>query len=150
MAAEEKSDFHALVEVLAEDVRDRKASKQVPIGKAKIRTPWNPSGNPRKVKLKFKQLYQNGSRVNPDMMSEEEISLVNQLKPGRYNKRKWEVVKRRDKSIDIRVPNKTLQQRMTLKGEAKDFAAIVQKILLEQEEQATRKAKGLPDEDDDY
>jgi hypothetical protein len=150
MAAADNSELKTLVEVLVEDARDRKASKQVPLGKAKVKTPWNPSGELRKVKLKHKKFYQNGAEVNTDLMTDDEIALVNQLKPGRYNKRKWEVVKRKDKSLDVRYPNKTLQQRWQLKAEASNFSAIIQKILLEQEEQAARKKRGEADPDDDY
>jgi hypothetical protein len=150
MAAAEKSSLETLVEVLVEDARDKKASKQVPVGKAKYRTPWNPTGEIRKVKLKAKKFYQNGAEVNPDMMSDEEVTLVNQLKPGRYNKRKWEVVKRRDKSLDLRYPNRTLQQRWAMQQEGGGFSGILKKILIEQEEQAARKKRGDPDPEDDY
>lgn len=147
-SAETLKDLVGAVKSLAE--AQQSTFKKIPVHLAKARTPWNPSGERRTVKLKPTAVYQNGARLNPVMLSDEEITLLNQVKPGRYNKNKWEVVRRRDKSIDIRFANKSIEQRMEMKGEAVTLTGMLQKILIEQEAQAQRRKRGEIEEDDDY
>ena len=145
------SAFNKLLEGVREIAAEGKQGKQVPFHEAKFVTPWNPSGEPRTVVLKFPFFYQNGGRVNPDLMTDDEISLVNQLKPGRYFGGKWEVRKRRDKSLDLIYPNGTIAARMDLAREAGSITGMLQRILTEQEARADRRRKGQFDEDDaDY
>ena len=57
-------------------------------------------------------------------------------------------MKRRDGSLDFRYPNRTIEQRMELKGEAKDLTAMLQKVLIEQESIKARKKAGTYEEED--
>jgi len=104
--------------------------------------------NKRAVKLK-QPFYQNGVMVRVDQLTDEQVELVNQLKPGRFNNRKWEIVRRRDRSIDFRYPNKTIEQRMQNASQAKDLTGMLQMILTEAETQKARRKAG-EDLDDDY
>jgi len=131
----------ALVKAQNEKIRD------VPITEIRPITPWNPTGE-RRTK-KYKKFYMNGALLNPDLMSVEELDLFAQLRPGRYNSRRWEVVRRRDKSLDIRYRNKTFPQRMEMKGDAPALTDMLKKIITEQEAQAERRKRGEYDEDDD-
>jgi hypothetical protein len=131
---------------LAESTRKE---RKISVAEASKATPWNPSGKPRTVKLKPPAVYQNGARLNPVMLSDEEVTLLNQLKPGVFNHKKWVVRKRRDKSLDIQYPNKTIEARMELKGEAGNLSGMLRKILTEYEAQQERKKRGEFIEDDD-
>lgn len=97
--------------------------QQVPISKVINRTPWNPEGkkNHERVRL-TRNSFQNGIRVSPERLTEDEIRAFNKLKPGRYGppgqERKWVVVKRGDDYIDFRYPNKTIEERMELQKHA--------------------------------
>src|SRR5690606_13275297 len=68
---------------------DQGRRKQVPVHQYTPQTPWNPSGTKRRVKLKHPAVFQNGARLNPMMLSDEEIELLNRLRPGVYNRKKW-------------------------------------------------------------
>jgi hypothetical protein len=104
--------------------------------------------NKRKVKLK-QPFHQNGVLIRIDQLTDEQVELVNQLKPGRYNSRKWEIVKRRDRSIDFRYPNKTIEHRMQTASQAGDLTGMLKMILTEAETIKARRKAG-EDVDDDY
>jgi hypothetical protein len=61
-------------------------------------------------------------RIVAERLTEDEIRAFNKLKPGRYgppgSERKWVVVKRGDDSVDLRYPNKTIEERMELQKHA--------------------------------
>lgn len=111
-------------------------------------SPFNNPGNPRTAKLKGK-FFQNGTQINPAFLTQQETVLLNQLKTGSYNHKKWQVTRRRDKSIDLRYPNKTIEQRMENKGLARNLEEMLKLIITEQEAQAKRRSAGEI-EDDDY
>ncbi len=136
-----KAGVAALVKAQSQQIRD------VPLSELKPITPWNPTGE-RRTK-KYKKFHMNGSLLNTEMMSTEELDLFSQLRPGRYNHRKWEVIRRRDKSLDLRYRNKTFPQRMELKGDAPKLVEMLKKIITEQEAQAERRKRGDFDEDED-
>jgi hypothetical protein len=75
-------------------------------------TPFNPTGGPR-PKLRRKTLI-HGLTVDPDLHYNEEIELLNKVKPGAYCGGFIKVYKRRDKGINIDWPIKTQDQRTRL------------------------------------
>lgn len=144
--------FGQLLGGVQELVEQGKRGRQVPFHEATFKTPFNPDGKRERPKLKFPHFYQNGARCNPKLMTDEEIRLANQLKPGRYFNGKWEVRRRNDKSLELRYPHSTIAHRMDLKFESGgNMASMLQKILVEQEarEQARKSGRVLA-EDDDY
>lgn len=137
------------VHTLATEAR---ATRQLKPHEVKHDTCYNPTGNAL-PKMKYARFYQNGSPINVLMMTPEEIELVNQLKPGLYNKKKWRVTKESNHGIGLWYSNKSIAQRTDVAKDARNLTEFLQKILLEQEAQAERKKKGLPaieEEDDDY
>jgi hypothetical protein len=104
-----------------------------------------------KVKLKCGRFFLNGVMVLPHEITDDDRTLINQIKPGRYNHRKWEVIKRSDSSLDIRVPMRTVDQRFTFKNETKGegFVGMLKAIVLESEAKVARRKSGQFDEDDD-
>ena len=61
--------------------------RQVRQHAAKYRTAGNPTGGPRPAMARDYRMQ--GSQLRPAMLSNEEIDLLNKLKPGRYNGGKW-------------------------------------------------------------
>jgi hypothetical protein len=88
-----------------------------------------------RAKLK-RQFYQNGGRVNPNVLRNEEIEIINNLTPGKYNNGKWEVRIVRD-SVDLRYKNKKVGDRIGLSSDAArhggGLAGMLRLIALEQE-----------------
>lgn len=122
--------------------------KSVPYHLIKHDTPWNPEGKKNRTKLR-RPTFISGYPVNPILHSEQEIELLNQLKPGRYNDRKWEVARFEDGSIDIRYPNKTIPQRMEMAIIAPTLSALCTLIITERAKQDERRAQGLNEFQDD-
>jgi len=127
--------------------------KQVPLAKYKAQTPWNPEGKPEHVRPKLRRtVYLSNRRLSESFLSDEEITLLNRIKAGKYNERRWVVVETDGEAdgsaISIIIPNKTPEDRMRLKGEAPDIATVLRRIIAEQEanEASTpsRKAKDEP------
>ncbi len=110
---------------------------------------FNPSGKPRKENLKYEAVFQNGYKVNPEFMTDEEIALANRIKPGRYNDRKWEVIVREDgeaRSLEIRYPSKSQEDRFDLMLKAPSFVQMATQILAELDARKRNKAANNDDE----
>ena len=108
-------------------------------------TPWHKRDE---VKLKLKRkMYQHGQLIDPDMVSNEEIAIMNKLRPGRYFDGFVTVERRRDKGLNFTWPLKTPDQKMRL---AMQYGAITIPQILSRcvEEAAAPKKDFVPDEDD--
>jgi hypothetical protein len=109
--------------------------QQIPIAKAKFVTPWHPTGERRRPKL-ARPTFLNQHRLREMLMSNEEIELCNQLKPGFYQNRRWRVVTTDADggvaSMSIYLPNKTEADRLEMKTKARDLADALRMIVAEQ------------------
>ncbi len=107
--------FTAAVERL-----ESQTPNKVPLHKFKARTPWNPEGKKDRIRLK-RVTYQNGNQVDDKRLSEEEISLFNQLRPGRYgpNRKYVVIVRPSDRAVELRYSNKTFEDRLAVQADAK-------------------------------
>lgn len=121
--------------------QDEGPIKQIPIAKAKYRTPWNPTGAKRKFKLK-RATFLNGFRLRENRLHDETIQLLNQLKAGKYQNRKWVVVEAdgdqdnegMNSTVSIWIPNKTVGDRLKLAelGGQRGLPALLELIIAEQ------------------
>lgn len=135
----------ALRAIAANQPRRRKGVHEVVLN-----TPFWDGVSPRSVLTRT--FYQNGAPVNDHVLTNEEIDLINQLKPGLYHKKKWRVSREGTEGIGLWYDSKTLQQRFDIAGAAKGrgLAGILQDILLEREEQDARlKARGSRYDEDE-
>jgi hypothetical protein len=106
---------------------------------------WNPEKDGPRETL-TRDFYQNGNPVNPVVLSNEEIRLINQIKPGVYAKKKFRVTPQPGGGIGLWYDNKTLHQRFTIAriaGESQGLTGILQMILTEEEAQKDRRKKGF-------
>lgn len=79
----------------------------------KVMTPWTPKDGSKKIKLK-RSFYQHGILVDPSILSNEEIALINKLKPGLFLNGHVRVNRRKDRGIDIDYPVRTAAVRLKL------------------------------------
>lgn len=128
-------------------VEAQNATRQKTVAEITEDSPFNNPSNPRTAKLKGK-FYQNGIMINPAFLTQQETELLNQLKTGQYNHKKWSVTRRRDGSLELRYPNKTIEQRMEHKNIARNLKEMLELILTEQEAQAKRRKAGEIEDDE--
>lgn len=117
-------------------IQEAQPIPQVPLGKAKIVTPWNPQGKPETARPKLtRKTWMNGHPCSEMMMTEEEIRLMNQLKPGKYQDKRWVVVHSDgdgESEMFLYIPNKTLSDRVAVQEKARSITEICQLIIAEQ------------------
>lgn len=136
--------------------QNQEAIRQKKIHEVAHDTAW--SADTRKHKFKhWTAFYQNGARVHFDRMSLEDCALVDQLKPGKYNKKKWEVAKTPDGGVSINYSNKSPAQRFDLTRTVNQnrveggtgLTAMLQMVITEQEAIAEAKKRRTFVEDDE-
>ncbi len=137
----------AMVDTLRGISEDSKRDRKKNVNEVLVKTPWDPEGSLggiRKLQLKWEHVYMNGSRITPELLHDEEIELLNQLKKsGRYNKGKWGVsVRKHDRTVDISYYNKSVEQRLELTRDAGNLAGMIRKILIEQEARDNARKRG--------
>ena len=95
-------------------------------------TPWTPTDGSPKLTLKRK-MYQHGIPINENRVTNEEIQLLNKLRPGTYCDGFITVVRRRDKGLNIDYPFKTPAQRLQLVNSfgVRNLSELVQRCLTE-------------------
>lgn len=105
--------------------------KKTPFNRKKG-TPWTPKDGSPKLKLKRKT-YHHGLEVE-NKLSNEEIALLNKIKPGSYCDGWVKVVRRKDKGINIDYPIKTSSQRLKLVNQfgIRNFEELLRRIIEEQ------------------
>lgn len=111
--AASQSSVDVLAAALIKAINITKPKEKVNAAYRIPKTAWSPKAGEAKVKLKRKS-YQHGIPIDPDMISNEEIALLNQLKPGLYCDGWVKVIRRRDRGINIEYPVKTASQRLRL------------------------------------
>lgn len=102
-----------LAAALVQAINATKPVEKKTFATRKAKTPWTPKDGTPKVKLK-RAAFQHGMEVDPDKLSNEEIALYNQLRPGRFLDGVVTVTRRRDRGIDVSYPVKTAAQRLKL------------------------------------
>ena len=110
--------------------------KQTHIGRAIIPTAVNPSGSRTRPRL-TRACRMNGSMLRDRLLTNDEITLLNQLKPGKYHGNKWIVMQTDGEDdgskIDIFIPNKTQTDRLETKQASGDgtLGGILKQIVAE-------------------
>ena len=108
--------------------RTRPAEKKT-IMTRKKGTPWTPPDGTPKLKMK-RVFYHHGIPLG-EHVSNEEIALLNQIKPGHYCDGFVRVTLRKDRGIDIDHPIRTASQRLKLVNTygIRSFAELLQRII---------------------
>ena len=84
--------------------------------------------------------WQNGIWMNPATLFDREVELLNSIThSGRYVDRMVEVILRgegtADEEVDIRFPNKDVNDQLMMKGYAKDFVTMLELVKVAQDEE---------------
>lgn len=140
----------AMLEV-AQAVRDmleqQRAIRQVPYNEIKPVSPWNPEGKRDRVKF-IRETYQHGRWVNPMMVTEETITLFNQLKPGRYLDRKVEVNRNSEGAINVTWSNANPTQRMEFYRNYPSIEHVLRACIAERKLKEEKRRRGDIDDNE--
>lgn len=112
-AAPTQSSVDVLAAALIKAINITKPKEKITAATRIPKTTWSPKPGEIKPKLKRKT-YQHGIPIDPDMISPEDVALLNQIKPGLYGDGWIKVIRRRDRGINIEYPVKTAAQRLRL------------------------------------
>lgn len=98
----------------------------------KANTPWTPKDGAPKLKMKRK-FYQHGVEIKAGKVNNEDIELLNKLKPGVYFDGNVKVNRRKDRGYDIEYNVKTASQRLKLINQygVRNFTDLVGKLVAE-------------------
>jgi hypothetical protein len=108
-----QSAVDTLADALVKAINIAKPMEKKTAFNRKPNTPWTPKDGSPKLKLK-RQTHQHGVLIDPDFITNEEIALLNKLRPGLYYDGWVKVIRRKDRGIDIDYPVKTAAQRLRL------------------------------------
>lgn len=120
-----------LVQALVQAIQSTKpVEKKTPFTRER-HTPWTPTKGTPRLKLKRKMYHHSqalGSRI-----SNEEIELLNKIRPGTYCDGFVHVIRRKDKGIDIDYKVKTSAQRLRLVNQfgIRNFKELLERIIEE-------------------
>lgn len=92
--------------------------------------PWAPKDGSPKLKLK-RIMYQHGLKIEEDRVSNQEIELLNKVKPGVYCDGNVRVVRRKDRGVNIEYSVKTASNRLKLINDygITSLTALCQKLI---------------------
>jgi hypothetical protein len=140
--------LEVLAAALAQAIQATKPLEKKTVSTRKKGTPWTPKdGSP---KLKFKRaMYHHGIPIPNEIVSNEEIELLNKIKPGHYLEGFVKVSLRKDRGIDLDYPVKTNSQRLRLSNQfgITTFTGLLKRIVDEnQNPQNYKRPEDLLDE----
>lgn len=123
------SDQQALADAFVAAIERTRPPEKKTTATRKPNNPWTPKDGSPKLKMK-RQFYHHGIILG-DRVSNEEIALLNQIKPGRYCDGYVVVTLRKDRGIDIDYPVRTASQRLRLVNTygIRSFAELLQRII---------------------
>lgn len=134
----------ALVKALVAAINLTKPIEKKTAVSRKPGSPWDPKDGSKKPKLKRK-MYQHGILMDPDILSVEEIELLNKIKIGRFFGGWVKVFRRKDHGIDIDYPVRTASQKMKSSGMFRTLAELASKCI----EEAANPTKDTSSGDDE-
>lgn len=108
--------------------RTRPPEKKNPFNR-KVNTPWSPKNGEPRVKMKRKY-YQHGITIG-ETVTNEDIELLNRVRPGRYCDGWVHVELRKDRGINITYPVRTSSQRLKLVNQygVRSFTELLQRVI---------------------
>lgn len=135
----------ALADAFVSAIERTRPPEKKTIANRKRQTPWTPKdGSP---KLKMKRVFYHHGLPLGENVSNEEIALLNQIKPGHYCDGFVRVTLRKDRGIDIDHPVRTASQRLKLVNTygIRSFSELLQRCI---DEKANPKRYRTPEDAD--
>lgn len=135
-----------LTTALTQAIQATKPKEKKTVATRTKRSPWDPKDGSPKKKLK-RTMYHHGIPIRN--IDNDEIELLNKLRPGRYCNGYVVVTLRKDRGIDIDYPVKTASQRLRLPNEfgITSFRGLLQRLV---DEAADPKKYRRPEDNDLY
>lgn len=129
----EKSTIEQMVEAFTGAIEQTRPLQKKTILNRKKGGPWVPKDGSPKLKLR-RTHFQHAIRMSEENLSNEEIALLNKIRPGAYCDGNVKVILRKDRGIDIDYPIKTASQRLRLVNQYSivGLASLLQRIVDEQ------------------
>lgn len=137
----------ALASALQAAIQASKPAEKKTIFNRPSETPWTPPPGQERLKLKRK-MYQHGLPISEKFVTNEQIALMNKLRPGVYLDGHVRVTRRKDKGVDISYPVKSPAQRLRLVNGfgVRNFTELLQR-LNEEADKPKRSEFNVADED---
>ena len=119
----------AMADAFVEAIERTRPPEKKTVFTRKEDTPWTPKDGSPKLKMKRK-FYHHGIIIG-DNVTNEDIALLNQLKPGHYCDGYVRVTLRKDRGIDIDHPIRTASQRLKLVNQygVRSFTELLQRVV---------------------
>lgn len=123
------ADQQALADAFVSAIERTRPPQKITIANRKPNTAFTPKDGAPRLKMKRK-FYHHGVVIGENVFNEE-IELLNQVKPGRYCDGNVVVTLRKDRGIDIDYPVKTASQRLRLVNGygIRNFTELLQRII---------------------
>jgi len=127
-----------LAKAIVQAIQASQPVQKKTISTYKPNNPWLPKDGSPRLQLKRKSYHHGiplGDKDDSGRLTNEEIGLFNQLRPGTYCEGYVKVVRRRDKGIDIDYPIKTASQRLRLVNQfgIRSFSELLQTCITQAE-----------------
>jgi len=119
----------ALADAFVNALERTKPPEKKTVFSRKKNTPWTPKDGSPKLKMR-RVFYHHGIPIG-DKVTNEDIALLNQLKPGHYCDGYVRVILRKDRGIDIDYPIRTASQRLKLVNTygIRSFGELLKRII---------------------
>ena len=123
----------ALADAFVNAIERTRPPEKKTVANRKRNSPWSPKDGSPQLKLK-RAMYQHGVPID-GVVSNEEIDLLNKIKPGVYCEGFVRVTLRKDRGLDVDYPVKTASQRLKLVNRfgIRSLTELLQRIIDEKE-----------------
>jgi hypothetical protein len=144
---EPSADTLALAQAIAKGIVDATNAtgpiKQIPLTKYRGKTATNPTGERESRRPQMvRTFYQNGSAIQLWQITDKDVALLNQIRPGFYIGDRVQVVERAGdgkqtlRPLDITYNNQTADQRFENKNEWRNFTELLTRLVAEAQDAA--------------
>lgn len=121
-----------LAQALTEAIKAAQPFRPKTILERTPQTPWSPPPGVPRAELR-RPCYQHGNLIESQTVTNEEIELLNRLKPGTYCDGRVKVRPRRDGGLTIDYPVRTASQRIAMLAYGRSFKELLERIIDEQQ-----------------
>lgn len=144
---EPKVGLSELAEALVTAIETAKPKRITAANRKRKGTPWTPKDGSPKLKLK-RRIYHHGLEAETKL-SNEEIELLNKIKPGSYCGGLVKIVLRKDKGLNIDYNIRTASQRLKVVNAMgiRTFPEFLRRIVDEQTNPMNYNVEDVSDED---
>jgi hypothetical protein len=122
-----------LTKAFADAINATRPPDKITVANRKARTPWTPPEGVPRSKFKRRFYHHGISLLDGDILSNEEIDLLNEIRPGIYMDGNVTVKLRKDRGVDIDYKVSTASDRLKLVNRYKvtSFADLLSRIVEE-------------------